>query len=327
MRSVVMRGVGRYLPRTTVESTALESRLGLATGWIEAHTGIRTRHVADPDEGTVMMACAAITAAAAHAQLDPTQLDGVIYTGVSREQLIPCTAVLIAGRLGINGAACLDIDATCLSFLAGLDVAAWWIAQGRCQRIVVVAAEIASSGLDWSEPASAVLMGDCAAAVIVEPGKIPGSGFQPLRLRTYPKGSTLAHHQGFGTRAIRADPQQTIDRHRFHMAGPELFRFAARPMAALVQEYLADLEWTPASVAALLPHQASQHAYRAIAKLCGFAPHQVRENINAVGNCLAASLPLLLAEEELAGRLQPGQRILLAGTAAGVSVAAMGLIR
>jgi 3-oxoacyl-[acyl-carrier-protein] synthase-3 len=113
----------------------------------------------------------------------------------------------------------------------------------------------------------------------------------------------------------------------FHMEGPKLFRFAAKHAHAVVQEQLDAVGWKAAELNALVPHQASAHALRSIARACGFAPAQVLENIAVRGNCLAASIPLLLSEACIDGRIRPGDRVLMAGTAAGVTIGAMAFIR
>jgi 3-oxoacyl-[acyl-carrier-protein] synthase-3 len=58
----------------------------------------------------------------------------------------------------------------------------------------------------------------------------------------------------------------------------------------------------------------------------GFRPAQVICNLPQRGNCIAASIPLALAEAVESGRIQRGQRVLLAGTGAGVTLGGLGLI-
>jgi len=321
-----IHGLGLRWPDQRVSSTELERRHGLEPGWIAAHAGVLSRHVRSLGESTVSLASDAVRAACADARIAVSELDGLIFTGVSREQLIPCTAALVARNLALDGLPCFDLDATCLSFLVGLDLAALLVGNGRRRLLAVVSCEIASPCLDWSEPASAVLMGDGAAAAIVGPAR-GGARLHPLLMRTYPEGAELAELAGFGTRHPPHNPSTSPRDLLFHMQGAKLFRFASAPTRAVVADCLAALGWRPGDIDALVPHQASAHAVRSIAGHCGFAANQVLENIAHAGNCLSASIPLLLTEACADGRIRPGQRILLAGTAAGVSVGAMALIR
>jgi 3-oxoacyl-[acyl-carrier-protein] synthase III len=321
-----VHGLGLAWPRQSLTSRDIEQREGLADGWIAKHTGIHSRHVRSPDETTVSLASSAIRRACVDAGIEPRELGGIIFTGISRQQLIPCTAAFIARELGLAGSACHDIDATCISFLVGLDVAALQVGSGRQRLLAVVACEIASPCLDWSEPASAVLMGDGAAAAIIGPAR-GTSRLYPLLLRTYPEGAGLAELTGLGTARPPLDPTTTRRDYLFHMQGPKLFRFASRPVQEVIATQLAQHGWRVSEVDAVVPHQASSHAVRSIAKQCGFAPHQVLENLAHAGNCLSASIPLLLTEACANGRITPGQRVLLAGSAAGVTVGAMLLVR
>ena len=320
-----LHGLGTALPEQILLSSDIETRLGLSSGWIERHTGIRARRVAAPGELPSHLAAQAITRACADADITPDHLGAVIHGAASTDQLIPCTAALIARKLDIAGRTCLDVDATCLSFLAALDLAALWVGSGAHKYVAVASAEVASLGVDWTEPASAVLMGDAAAAVIVGPAR-GTSRLYPALLRTFPAGSSLAELPGYGVRHSPSDPATTAHHNLFHMQGPKLFRFATEHATQAVSDHLTAIAWRQDEVA-LVPHQASAHALRSAARRCGFRPEQTLENIAERGNCLAASIPLLLAEACADGRILPGHRVLLAGTAAGVTVGAMALVR
>ena len=48
-------------------------------------------------------------------------------------------------------------------------------------------------------------------------------------------------------------------------------------------------------------------------------------NLALRGNCISASIPLALAESVANGRIQRGQRVLLVGTGAGLTLGALAL--
>jgi 3-oxoacyl-[acyl-carrier-protein] synthase-3 len=52
----------------------------------------------------------------------------------------------------------------------------------------------------------------------------------------------------------------------------------------------------------------------------------VLENIATHGNCVAASIPMVLHDGVRAGHIRRGDRVLLAGTAAGTAVGALALV-
>ena len=53
----------------------------------------------------------------------------------------------------------------------------------------------------------------------------------------------------------------------------------------------------------------------------GFPPEKVMNIIGEYGNCIAASIPMTLAQAERQGRLTRGSRVLFLGTGAGLHVA------
>ena len=75
-----------------------------------------------------------------------------------------------------------------------------------------------------------------------------------------------------------------------------------------------------------MPHQASRHAVEQLSDRLGFRPEQVWSNLRLRGNCVAASKPLALAEAVHAGRIRRGDRALLIGTGAGLTLGALALV-
>lgn len=169
-RRVKIIASGSYVPRRAVPSTYIDDRLGKRHGWTQRLFGIEKRHYAGDDETSSFMAAQAALQAFERAGLAPNEIDCIIAACGVGEQPIPSTAVLVQHKLGLGGSgiAAFDVNSTCLSFVTALDTVADAITLGRFQRVLIVAADIASCGLDWSNPEAAAIFGDGAAAVIVE---------------------------------------------------------------------------------------------------------------------------------------------------------------
>jgi 3-oxoacyl-[acyl-carrier-protein] synthase-3 len=112
----------------------------------------------------------------------------------------------------------------------------------------------------------------------------------------------------------------------FHMDGAGVFRRAAKVLGPFVDSFLARAGWAREDVDVVVPHQASRHGVELVSSRLGFRPDQVVSNIAARGNCVAASIPLALAEAAAEGRIRRGQRVMLLGTGAGMSLGAVGLV-
>src|SRR5690606_32282693 len=147
------------------------------------------------------------------------------------EQAIPDGGPLVQRQLGLgaSGIASLSVHATCLSFLAALDLSANLLATGRYQRILIVTAEIGSVGINVREPESASLMGDAAAAVVVtRPAPDEAAGVLAARLETYGDGADLTAIRGGGTRRHPNHAATQPEDNLFHMDGPQVLRMALR---------------------------------------------------------------------------------------------------
>ena len=322
---VTIAGIGSYLPSRIVTNAELEARLSLPSGWIVRRTGVLERRVVG-DETTVDMAVSAARVALQRAQLKPADLDAIIVASSAPQQAIPCTAALVqAALLAPDGmSACWDVNATCLSFLFALHSAAQAIHLGQYERVLICSSEIPSGSVNPLQASTATLFGDASAAVILTRSSdqrgIHGASFQ-----TFSSAAHLAEFKGAGT---LHRPQHTVgqpDLNYFSMDGPGIFRHALTHMKPFMDAFLASLEWQPADVDAFVPHQASRHGIESVSTHLGFEPSQVITNIALRGNCVAASIPLALCEALEGGRIRRGQRVVLAGTAAGLTLGAVAL--
>ena len=185
----------------------------------------------------------------------------------------------------------------------------------------MVSAELGSKARNPREPESAALLGDGAAAAIVEATpEDEASELLGWRMTTWPKGAELSELPGGGMRRHPNDPATRPEDNLFTMKGPKLFKMARQRVADLVGDLLDQCGLRIEEIDLVVPHQASGPALEALPKL-GFPPERIVNIIADYGNCIAASIPMALAHADQAGRLRRGDRVLLLGTGAGLSIA------
>lgn len=327
MTPMILAGLGAYAPREHRPSQALDAVFGQPAGWTEVQFGIAARGVAAPDETTSMMGAEAARRALSMAGWADGEFDVLIGACAVMEQPIPGASVLIQNALGLgkSGIWAFDVNQTCLSFLAALDVAAMGFETGRFRRALIVSSDIASAGLDWATPASAAIFGDGAAAACLEAGTDPdGPGLLARGFETYGEGKDLATLRSGGTRIrIEHGLEALTQGARFHMDAFGIFKAAARALPALIDRVLDQAGLTRETVDVIVGHQASAPGIEHVRRLMGGDPDRVIDIFATHGNQIAASLPTALVEARAAGRLGPGKTVLLLGTAAGISAAAM----
>lgn len=328
---IQIAGIGHYLPQQQISSSDLATRLELPHDWIAAKTGVHTRHYANlaAGETTVGMGAAAARMALTHANIHVDQLDVIVAAATGAEQLIPCTAVLLQRALGApeGQSVCFDVNATCMSFLVALHLVAAQVATGVYQTALIVTSEIASTSLNPREPESAALFGDAAAAVVVR--RTPSGSSSALchtRLATYSSGSAYIVGLGGGTRHHPNDPTTTPEMNMFHMEGPRAYLQVFRTLPPFLDTFFAEVGWRREEIAAVVPHQASQHGLDLLTQRLGFRAEQVVANLATRGNTVAASIPLALSEAVHAGRIRRGDRLALIGAGAGLTLGAMALV-
>jgi 3-oxoacyl-[acyl-carrier-protein] synthase-3 len=322
-RRIKVLGTGKYLPKTIITAEALNQRIGSPAGWIEKHSGVLIRHFVQ-DETASKMGAEAARQALSNAGLTLADIDCLVCTSGTMEQNIPSTAALIHRELGgkLGNIPAFDINATCLSFLTGLDTMSYLVDAGRYERILLVATEVASAGLDWSDKESCSIFGDGAAAVII--GKSPpadSSAIIASHMETHSDGANLTEYRGGGTRqpGNTYQPGQAKD-FTFQMDGRGVFRMASKLMPDFFQQLLHSGQTPLDSIKLVIPHQASLMSMRLVRKKLGIPAEKFMVIAENHGNTIAASIPMGLHEAIQQQRIQRGDRVMLLGTSAGFSL-------
>lgn len=326
-RVLTLLGSGHALPTQRLASSEIDRSLGLPEGSTERLSGVRSRAVAATEDTAASLAAQAAHQALQTAGLVADQLDCVIAASGTMDQGMPCNAALIHRELGLgsSGIPAFDINASCLGFIAALDQISWALVAGRYRRVLLVCADIASCGLDWRQLHSAAIFGDGAAAVVL------GRDSDGLRLnilaaqlRTYSEGATLCQIAAGGSRhhPSRGD-ENFAALSRFAMQGKALFRLASTHMPEFLRSLLDEAGLHQAQIDRVIPHQASHLAMEHLRKRLGFSTEQVIDIFAEYGNQVAASLPTALDIGLHNGRICAGQRVLLLGTGAGLSLGGM----
>lgn len=306
---------GFFAPPRAQTAEELGEQIGRSAAWIESRSGVRTRRISDEP----MDALAA--RAARQAVGDGPLPDLLLNASLTPIQLIPDSSVFIQHRLGWDGIPSFSIHATCMSFLVGLHTAGAYLATGAYRRILVVSAEQGSVCRDLTDPESAALIGDGAAAAIVEATPAgEDSALLAWSMRTWPEGRELAELRGCGTRRHPNDPSTTASDNLFHMNGPRIYRMAVTKVEEAVAGMLDQARLAPDDIDLVVPHQPSGPGVDAISRF-GFPAERVVDIVGEYGNCIAASIPMALHLAVEEGRLQRGMRVLMLGTGAGLHVA------
>jgi 3-oxoacyl-[acyl-carrier-protein] synthase-3 len=313
--TAAITGVHGWVPEFRLTNQALEQMVDTNDEWIRTRTGIVERRILKAkDKASSDMGAEAVKGLLAKTGLAPEDVEMVICTTVTPDMLFPATANIICDKAGIKGAASFDLNAACSGFLYAMSVAARMIESGAYRRVIVVGADKMSAIVDYQDRTTAVLFGDAAAAILMEPTE-DGMGFQDAILKSDGEGRELLRQEGGGSLVPATVESVLARKHYIRQEGPKVFKFAVKNMADVAEELMVKHGLTGEDVAWLVPHQANKRIIDATAQRMGLPESQVMVNIQKYGNTTGATIPLCLWEWE--HRLRKGDNLIFAAFGGG----------
>jgi len=314
-------GTGFAVPDQVVTNEDLASRMDTTDEWIRTRTGIEERHWVREGETGAGLAHTASLKALEMAGLEPGDLDAIIYATSSPDHFLPGGGVFLERLLGLAGTPAIDIRMQCSGFIYALSVADAYIATGRFRRILVVGAEIQSTGMDVTTRGrnTAVIFADGAGAVVVGPNNGNGQGILAFDLGSDGRQAEMLWVDGPGSQYHPRVSAAQLEEGRYYLSmdGREVFRHAVTIMPASVRKVLSRIGCAPRDIALLLPHQANLRISEAVQKELGLSDDQVYNNIQRYGNTTAATIPILLDECVRGGRVKEGDLVVMTAFGSG----------
>ncbi len=327
IKRTVIRGTGRAIPSRLVTNNDLTTMMDTSDEWIEQRTGIKQRYWIP--EGEVMGA-SDLGLEASHKALEkagwqPEDIDFIIFATLSPDIFFPGSGCLLQTKLGLKSTPALDIRQQCTGFLYSLATADAYIKSGLANKILIVGAEVHSTGLDKTTRGRdvAVLFGDGAGAICVEGveteqqiGVIAsvlhadGKGAEALMVEL--PASKLPDRMALG---LEGDE---IARYYPVMNGQSVFKTAVKKLPEVTREIFTKTGMTIDDIDMIFPHQANLRINQAYQQFMKIDEKKIFNNIQKYGNTTAASIPIALdeaLEHNIVGK--EGDTIMFIGFGAG----------
>jgi 3-oxoacyl-[acyl-carrier-protein] synthase III len=312
---VAIAGLGAYLPSRVVTNDDLAQVLDTSDEWIRTRTGIRQRHHLAADQSTSDLAVEAAKAALVDAGLGIEDISAIVVATTTPDHTIPGTAPIVAAKLGTQVAA-FDVNAACSGFVYALRVGSAMVATGD-GAVLVIGAEALTRIVDPGDRGVAILFGDGAGAVVLVPD--PHAVMGPFELGADGTDPSMLWAATGGARTP-LDAEILAQRDHFlTMRGGDVYRHAVMRMTAASQAVLAAASLTIDDVDLFVGHQANVRILDAVAQRLQLDPARAHITVDRHGNTSAASIPLALVDARDAGRLDPGDRVLLTAFGAGLT--------
>jgi len=320
--NAMISALGCYVPPRVLTNFDLEKMVETSNEWILERTGIRERHIADPEVATSDMAVNAAREALAQRGIDATEIEMILVCTVTPDMMFPSTACLVQKQLGAKGAWGFDLIAACSSFLYGLTTAAHLVIAGRHKKILVIGADTMSRIIDYTDRATCVLFGDGAGAMLVEATDDDSVGLIDFINEIDGSGAPFLYMPAGGSRMPPSIETVQKRMHYVHQDGQQVFKYAVRKMYETCQALLDRNGIKPNDIAALIPHQANRRIIQATADRLGINCEKVIINIDRYGNTTSGTIPLATRDAIASGQLKKGGLVLFAAVGAGYTAGA-----
>ncbi|NMI62176.1 beta-ketoacyl-ACP synthase III [Streptomyces sp. RLA2-12] len=300
--------VGHYQPAKVLTNEDLAGLVDTSDEWITSRVGIRTRHIAGPDEPVDELAAHAAAKALAAAGLTAGDIDLVLVATSTAIDRSPNMAARVAARLGVPSPAAMDVNVVCAGFTHALATADHAVRARAATRALVIGADKMSEVTDWSDRTTCVLVGDGAGAAVVEAaasGTEPGIG--PVLWGSVPE-------MGHAVRIEGTPP-------RFAQEGQSVYRWATTRLPAIARQACERAGLSPEELAAVVLHQANLRIIEPLAAKIGAVNAVVARDVVDSGNTSAASIPLAFSKLVERGEISTGDPVLLFGFGGNLSYA------
>ena len=324
MNKTKIADISVYHPARIVPNSELELRLNarrrvLPEGSLERLFGIRERRFAATDEQVSDLAAKA--ALPIVDSVGAGRIECLIFAAACSDLIEPATCNIVQYKLGLRCPA-MDVKNACNSFTSGLMTASSLIASGMYRNVLVVNGEKLSDAIRFDieteeqlrRHLAAYSLGDAGAAALVTASD-DESGFHFQRFMTRGEHWELCTIKGGGS-MYPHDAEQNY----FEGQTDALKTVLADEATAFLLACMQEAGWKVTDIAHVFTHQVSTGIFRLIAQMTGLAPDSCEQVFAHFGNTAAASIPLAMHQRLQRGALKKGDKVVLLGLAAGVSV-------
>lgn len=316
-----------FLPETMLSNEELAK---LYVGWsakkIESKTGIRSRHVASPDQTVTDLGFEAARKLFATGCCTPEHVDFLLFCTESPDYPLPPCACILQDRLKLpHTAGALDYNLACSGFVYGLGLADALIVSGQAQNVLLITAETYSKYIHPDDKNVRTIFGDGAAATLLTTTDIPklgpfiygtdGSGFANLIVAR--GGSCSEKNQA---RLNLAEKTQYPD--HLYMNGPEIFNFTIEAVPKAIDQLLTKARMCLDNIDFFVFHQANTYMLEHLRQKIGIPQEKFFSDMLDTGNTVSASIPIALKKALEQRLINHGEIVLLIGFGVGYSWAA-----
>lgn len=248
-------------------------------------------------------------------------IDAIIGAMATPLELLPCNGSLIHEKIAKGTSIpAFDVDTSCTSFLTAMDLASYLICAGRYKNVLIVSGDTASQGLNPDQKESYELFSDACCAFVISRSSDSKCGIIGSDFKTWSEGAHDTEIRGGGAllSAFNLNEYNKAD-FLFDMKGKRILKLAMSKVPPFIDEFLSQYDISFDDIDVIVPHQASK-ALDLMMKRLGVSKDKYINRVSEYGNMISASIPFVLCEAIHDGRIRKGDKVLLMGSGAGLTV-------
>lgn len=327
---IAIKGVSYYLPEKCVTNDELLSMISTNSGSDACLDDLQkklelnlaeTRYFRAKNETGVDMAETVARDCLKKAQLDPVDIDFIIYAGMMRDYLEPAMGVTLQGRIGAKNANAFDVMNACNSFLNAVQIAHHFIESGECRNVLIVGSEDGSSHIPWDKfikgnetsGFSALTVADGAAGWIM----------QKSSEKTYDKNFKLFESHTYGEHhdLCQIKVGKEADDLKLIVKSKKLAMVAMKVLSDYIPDFIDQAVTYFGDIDRIFFHQITGNPRKVCGRLSDEYYNRAYNSFSRVGNTGTISIPLGMALAEEEGKLKHGDRVAVLVGASGFSCA------
>lgn len=314
MENLQITAGASYLPKTVVTNQQLSQIMDTSDEWIQAHTGIKTRHYA-LNETTSQMATTVGKMLLKKAKLTAKEIDLIIVATISPDAHTPATAALVQANLQATNAFAYDISSACAGFVFALSTAEKFLRAPHYRKALVICAESNAKMLDFQDRTSAVFFGDGAAGVVLEKGSFTRDCFLAEKLCTQGNGAVI--HSGKVAPLTELAANNYPQMSAFYQDGRAVYEFVTTTVLKHMQQFLQAQQQSVDTIDKFIVHQANLRLIEFLAQQLKAPLEKFPINVTYAGN--TSSVGIALGLVEVLQQNKGTQKVLLTGFGAGLA--------
>jgi len=316
---------GSYLPEVEVTNDDLRARFAeIAPEFVnkmEKASGILKRWQAPDGWAASDLALQAATQALSRAGKRPEEVDLIILGTDSPDYITPATSVVLQSKLGAVNAGTFDVGCACASFPTALSAAAGLMSSNPSLRTVLVVAVYLMRKLARDDDPFVFFYGDGAGAVVLERGDAPGYIASAFAADGSYHRNWLIESGGTVEPATTESVQAGRTSVRMVERYPPEINDAGWPK--LVRRLADNGGFALTDIDMIIFSQVRKPTIEIVMNDLGLPMARTHTIMEHAGYTGSACIPMALDDALRAGRIKPGDLVVLVGSGVGYNQAAV----